>query len=122
VFRTPTVAPGAPLESAAWHSAYIAPDGTFHYVPTHSHYLVGRTLHHADGSAQCPYFSDCDDALQARGWVHLTEGTIVTLRPLTYNQRDTLYDVGAAIADGDEYGDMVKGFRSTFARLTGEDY
>ena len=126
MFDTPGDAPGAPI-APEWHSAFIAPDGTFHYVPTHSHYLVAPILHRTmpdtgHDASICAYADDCQDSLLARGYIRLSEGTLQAFRPATYQQRDTLYEVGAFIASHDDTGHTLRAFRATFDRATGEEF
>ena len=105
MFEEPTnVAPGESM-APVWHSAYIAPDGTFHYVPTHGHCYVGPSLHHRDGSEHCRFYSDCDTALKVAGYIHWTEGWAASwLRPLTYQQRATLEDAAYWTRDNAPHG------------------
>ena len=74
-------------------SAWIEPNGTFHYVPECGHYLVAvGVLGDLTGG----------DELQAKGWVHFSFTGVHHLRPLTQAQRDTLWDTWMAFEEATE--------------------
>ena len=66
-----------PVASSAW----IEPDGKFHFVPTASHSFVARMLGATDSQE-----------LEEQGWVHFSFTGVHHLKPLSQSQMDSLFD------------------------------
>jgi hypothetical protein len=75
-------APGQVIEPTT-ASAWIEPNGTFHFVPECSHFMTAlRQLGDETGGEQ----------LEADGWVHFSFTGIHHAKPLTQKQIDALFD------------------------------
>jgi len=68
-------------------NAWVSPKGEFHFVPYHSHILVASVLGYTE------------QVMEMLGWAKVTEGTILSTKPLTQAQMDTLWDVVPTITN-----------------------
>ena len=77
---------GAKLPKPIASSAWIAPNGAFHYVPDCAHYRVAREVLAPKDAV------DAGVHLEKQGWLHLSFGVIMRMRDATNAQLDTLFD------------------------------
>ena len=88
--------PGQVIEPTT-SSAWIEPNGKFHFVPECSHYMTAvRQLGDETGG----------QTLEASGWVHFSHTGVHHNHPLTQRQLDTLFDTYMAFENA-----TVKVFR-----------
>ena len=85
------IAPGQVVEPMA-ASAWIEPDGTFHYVPDCNHEDVAYLLQDVSSYR-----------LERRGWVHLSWCAVYTDKPITQAQFDAIYSTWLAWCQSKDY-------------------
>jgi hypothetical protein len=76
-----------PMASSAW----IEPDGKFHYVPDCNHSAIAEDVFHTTSYM-----------LERMGWVHLSWASVYYDRRVTSSQMNTIWDTLAAWEESTE--------------------
>lgn len=88
--------------------AWIDPSGKFYAVPLHGHCNAAYELGDTTGG----------QALENAGWAHISYGSILTVKPLTQSQLNTLFDLLLAYeqAEWPHYETFKSAFERAFSR------